>query len=95
MGIHRQASKQEFTHLNYQHDGPDQTRPGLESQNPPANPLNFKLTHMLGCLRTIIIITGPMMRFVLRSFPVSLAFCFAVYQIVNGHQGRAEDWPAT
>lgn len=68
------------------------SRPRPERQNPPANPLNFKLTHMLGCLRTIIIITVLMMRFVLLSFPVSLAFCCAVYQIVNGYQGRAGDY---
>lgn len=43
--------------------------------NPPANPLNFKLTHMLGCLRTIIIITAPMITLTMKMM-MKLGFLF-------------------
>jgi len=71
------------------------------AENPPANPLNFKLTHMLGCLRTIIITMVPMITLMMK-LPVqtmmkfwfflhSFSFLFSSYpvcQIVNGYQGR-------
>lgn len=41
------------------------------AENPPANPLNFKLTHMLGCLRTIIIIMVPMITLMMKLFPIA------------------------
>lgn len=41
------------------------------ADNPPANPLNFKLTHMLGCLRTIIIIMVPMITLMMKLFPIA------------------------